>query len=412
MTTPVPLSNNINVPSFRLNRVLSSFDADSVNENIYRMTCNSLGMLIPKQHRIPYLDLLLSEYSSFKIIEDGKLVANPWNMPPPYPTNSAILSASSLSNMLSIPLKKSEPLDLYEPLHSYVALKYSESEAKRVQDLFKMLRKLRNEMQRDDLSLPIRRDCLIYYFKFLCMVEPLFPMTNSPNPPIFVWYNAFNPQDNSSQHNIHLEKASVLFNLRAICTHITVSCDLTTDQGHRLAVRALNDASYWFFVLWKFEAEKASATIDLSVNWVELLHKIITAQIADLKRNYPHSCSYSHGFSLPAYPVSRYRKAYDMSTIGPLAENLVQSSIPQFLQSKLKAFHVKTRSIDVTEQFLSGYCEAQSLLQEAYQTSCLDLFSEVGSFKIKDGNLVPNLRGSNVAIGGDELAGERRPPPQ
>ncbi|XLU44398.1 hypothetical protein S245_039212 [Arachis hypogaea] len=106
-------------------------------------------------------------------------------MPPPYPTNLEILSSSSLPIMPPIPLKKSEPLDLYESLRSYVALKYSESEAERVEGLFKMVDKLRSEMQRDDLSLPIRRDCLIHYLKCLCMIEPLFPMTTSPNPPMF-----------------------------------------------------------------------------------------------------------------------------------------------------------------------------------------------------------------------------------
>ncbi|RYR24160.1 hypothetical protein Ahy_B02g057660 isoform D [Arachis hypogaea] len=88
-------------------------------------------------------------------------------------------------------------------------------------------------------------------------------MTTSPNPPIFVWYNAFNPQQDSSQHNIHLEKASVLFNLGALSTHITLSCDLSAVQGYRLAMDALYDASYWFSILWKLEAENASATIDL-----------------------------------------------------------------------------------------------------------------------------------------------------
>ncbi|QHO52165.1 uncharacterized protein DS421_2g37210 [Arachis hypogaea] len=322
---------------------------------------------IPKQERIPYLDLLLSEYSSFKIIDDGKLVANPWDMPPPYPTYLEILSSSSLSIMPPIPLKKSEPLDLYESLRSYVALKYSESEANRVEGLFK---------------------------------TPLFSMTTSPNPPIFVWYNAFNPQEDSSQHNIHFEKASVLFNLGALSTHITLSCDLSTVQGYRLAMDALYDASYWFFILWKLEAEKSSATIDLSVNCVQMLREMIAAQIADLTWNCPHS--HSDGSSLAEYLVTlRCRKAYDLSTLGPLAENFVQSSIPQFLESKMKTRHVQTDPSDVTEQFLSGYCEAQSLLREACQTPSLDLLSEVGPVMIKDGNLVINLRG----IGGDELPG-------
>ncbi|QHO26522.1 uncharacterized protein DS421_7g200290 [Arachis hypogaea] len=59
-------------------------DVNPVLAKNTRKFCKSWDMSIPKHHRIPYLDLLLSEYSSFKIIDNGKLVASPWNMPPPY----------------------------------------------------------------------------------------------------------------------------------------------------------------------------------------------------------------------------------------------------------------------------------------------------------------------------------------
>nr|XP_029145633.1 uncharacterized protein LOC112721033 [Arachis hypogaea] len=377
-------------------------NAESITEKLVTGICHQW---IHNQHRIPYIDLSLSEYSPFKIIDGGKLVAYPWDMPPPYPTNLSILSSSSSSHVLAFPLKKCEPLDLYESLRNYFVLKYSESVAKRVEGLLQMLNKLRDEMQRDDISLPVRRDCLIRYFKCLCMIENLFPMTSSPNPPIFVWYNAFNPQEDSSQHNIHLEKASVLFNLGALCTHIALSCDPTTFQGHRIAIDALNDASYWFYML-NSETKKASATVDLSINCTDMLCEIIYAEIDDLKFHSP--LSQSDRSPLGGFVVSQlYRQAYDLLTSGPLAESLVQSSIPQYLESKMQTLHVKTAPIDVTDQFLSGYCTAQSLLQQGCQPLCLDLLSEAGPVMIKDGNLVANLRGSNVAIGGDELPDNR-----
>ncbi|XP_052119244.1 vacuolar-sorting protein BRO1-like [Arachis duranensis] len=237
-------------------------------------------------------------------MKDGKLVAYPWDMPPPYPTNSAILSSSSSSSLSDIlaflPLKKSESLNLYESLRSYFVLKYSESVAKRVEGLLQMLHKLRNQMLRDDLSLPFRRDCLVHYFKCLCMIEPFFPMNASPNPPIFVWYNAINPQQNSSQHNIHLEKASVLFNLAALCTHVSLSCDQSTIQGHRLAMDALTEASHWFSLLWKFESRKASGTIDLAEQYIHM----ITNQFGGLKLKFCDLQSYES--SLPGHVASAY----------------------------------------------------------------------------------------------------------
>ncbi|QHN90943.1 hypothetical protein HN51_049255 [Arachis hypogaea] len=375
-------------------------DAESVTEKLVSAACNyNCGdpwtRELEHQPRIPFIDLFLSEYSPFKIMDGGKLVAYPWDMPPPYPTNLAFLSSSSSSHILAFPLKKCEPLDLYDSLRNYFVLKYSESVAKKVEGLLQMLNKLRGEMQRDDIPLPVRRDCLIRYFKCLCMIQPLFPMTSSPNPPIFVWYNAFNPQEVSSQHNIYLEMASVLFNLGALCTHIALSSDTTTNQGHRIAIDALNDASYWFLLL-NSVTMSASATVDLSKNCSDMLREIISAEIADLNC-LPHS-RYDRS-SFPGYPVSSlYRKAYDLLTVGTLAENLVQSSIPQYLESKINSHHVNTAPTDVSEEFLLRYCKDKSLLPEECQPPCLDLLSEAGPVMIKDGNLVANLRGSDVAM--------------
>ncbi|XLT22712.1 hypothetical protein HN873_054004 [Arachis hypogaea] len=355
-------------------------DAECVTEILVRGFCSISRHSIFKPRQI-YVDLILSEYNPFKLMKDGKLVAYPWDMPPPYQTDSAILSSSMSSSPFShmlafLPLKKTEPLHLYESLRNYFVLKYSESVAKKVEGLLEMLHKLRNQMLRDDLSLPFRRDCLIGYFKCLCMIEPFFPMNASPNPPIFVWYNAINPQQDCSQHDIHLEKASVLFNLAALCTHIALSCDLTTIQGHCLAVDALNDALHWLKKLI-FPSKKASGTIDLS----ELYTRAINNEIVSLKSKFPHpQCDVS---SSPGYPAA----ASDPLASGPLAEILVQSSPPEFRGSKMKTCPSDS---DVIGQFLLGYYKAHFLLQKVCEAPCLDLLSEVSPVKIKDGNLVAN----------------------
>ncbi|XLT22503.1 hypothetical protein HN873_053795 [Arachis hypogaea] len=402
-------------------------DAECVTEILVRGICSTKTQPFEIQTRM-YVDLILSEYNPFKIMKDGKLVAYPWDMPPPYPTDSAILSSSLSSSSLSdilgffplkkteplnlyesleklaypwdlpppppyptdsailssslsssslsdilkfLPLKKTEPLNLYESLRSYFVLKYSESVANRVEGLLQMLHKLRNEMQRDDLSLPLRRDCLILYLKYLCMIEPIFPMNASPNPPIFVWYNAINPQQHSSQHNIHLEKASVLFNLGALCTRISLSCDFTTIHGFRLAMDALNDASRWLTRLSYCESRLASGTFDLSEHYT----KTINNQFRNLKSMFPRPQS-SPRYAYSAYnPVKCVLFAYDPS--------------------------------DVTEQFLLGYCKGYSMIQEVCERHlpwetppCLDLLSEVSPVKIKDGNLVSNatLEPPNIGL--------------
>ncbi|XLS63401.1 hypothetical protein HN51_017629 [Arachis hypogaea] len=351
--------------------------AECVTETLVSGICSLSRELKPPQI---YVDLILSEYNPFKITKDGKLVAYPWDMPPPYPINSAILSSplpsSRASEILAfIPLKKSEPLnDLYESLRSYFVLKYSESVAKRVEGFLEMLHKLRNEMLRDDLSLPFRRDCLVLYFKCLCMIEPFFPMKASPNPPVFVWYNAIIPQHHSSQHNIHLEKASVLFNLGALCIHIALSCDQSTIHGYRLAKDALKDAFYWNDKLRR-ESKRASGTIDLSGQYFDVIQDEIHNEFAHLKRKF-------HRHDVSSLPDSA-----NMSRDGPLA-NYDPS--------------------DVTEQFLLGYCKAHSLLHfgadslphGVCEAECLDLLSEFSPVKIEDGNLVANaiLEAPNLAL--------------
>ncbi|XP_020981402.1 uncharacterized protein LOC107493036 [Arachis duranensis] len=192
----------------------------------------------------------------------------------------------------------------------------------------------------------------------------------------FVWYNAIFPQDHSSQHDIHLEKASVLFNLGSLCTRIALSCDLTTIHGLRLAMDALNDASRWLTRLTACESRLASGTTDLSEHYINM----IIRQFPGLKSKFPRPQSVES--SSPIYP------AYS-------AYNPVKYELFAYDPS------------DVTEQFLLGYCKGYSMVQEVCERQlpwetppCLDLLSEVSPVKIKDGNLVANatLEAPNSAL--------------
>ncbi|QHO46041.1 putative pre-mRNA-splicing factor ATP-dependent RNA helicase [Arachis hypogaea] len=192
----------------------------------------------------------------------------------------------------------------------------------------------------------------------------------------FVWYNAIFPQDHSSQHDIHLEKASVLFNLGSLCTRIALSCDLTTIHGLRLAMDVLNDASRWLTRLTACESRLASGTTDLSEHYINM----IIRQFPGLKSKFPRPQSVES--SSPRYP------AYS-------AYNPVKYELFAYDPS------------DVTEQFLLGYCKGYSMVQEVCERQlpwetppCLDLLSEVSPVKIKDGNLVANatLEAPNSAL--------------
>ncbi|XP_015947099.1 vacuolar-sorting protein BRO1-like isoform X1 [Arachis duranensis] len=121
------------------------------------------------------------------------------------------------------------------------------------------------------------------------MVEPLFSsLSSDADPIIFVWYDALNPEHEngvSSQRNgIQLEKAAVLFNLGAICSQIAASCDRTTALGRHLAMEAFKVAANFFFQLWKvFAKDVVSATLDLTLLFVEFLHVLFAAQASELE---------------------------------------------------------------------------------------------------------------------------------
>ncbi|MED6159842.1 hypothetical protein PIB30_045897 [Stylosanthes scabra] len=192
----------------------------------------------------------------------------------------------SLERMLSIPAKKSVPVELYRPFRRLVATKYSESHAQKLEGVLETLNKCRMDMvEREDLSLLMQRDCLIHYFKCLCMVEPLFANISADTDHIiFVWYDAFNSEHVSSQHNsVKLEKAAVLFNLGAIYSRIGASCDPTTALGRHFAMDAFNAAANFFLKLWKVFAKEVSATLDLTLLFAESLHHIFSAQASELR---------------------------------------------------------------------------------------------------------------------------------
>ncbi|TKY50925.1 ALG-2 interacting protein X [Spatholobus suberectus] len=199
---------------------------------------------------------------------------------------SSSSTAASTNIMLAIFEKKTNGVDLYRPLRNYVTFHYSEREAQNLEDDLQTLKQLRSDLERHtDPSLPARRDLLQTYFKSLCLVETRFPISPDPdhvNALTFVWFDAFKPKQKASQQNIHLEKASVLFNLGAVYSQIGLSYDRNTVDGRRQASHAFIAAAGSFAFLRDNASMKASVgsstTVDLSVECAGMLEKLMLAQ--------------------------------------------------------------------------------------------------------------------------------------
>ncbi|KAK7269836.1 hypothetical protein RIF29_22598 [Crotalaria pallida] len=264
---------------------------------------------------------------------------------------SASPSPSAAANiMLAIFEKKTNPVDLYRPLRNYIAFHYSEREAQNLEDDLQTLKQLRSDIERHpDPSLPSRRDLFQSYFKSLCLVETRFPISADPshvNTLTFVWFDAFKPKNKSSQPNIHLEKASVLFNLGAVYSQIGLSYDRNTVDGRRQASHAFIAAAGSFAYLRENASVKASVggsgTVDLSVECAGMLEKLMLAQAQE--------CVFENSIAKGSTPgvcskISRqvglyYEEALAALTVAPLTQHFDKSWLAH-VHLKAALFHAE-----------------------------------------------------------------------
>ncbi|KHN06730.1 ALG-2 interacting protein X [Glycine soja] len=260
-------------------------------------------------------------------------------------------SSSAAANiMLAISEKKTNSVDLYRPLRNYVAFHYSEREAQNLEDDLQTLKQLRSDVERhSDPSLPARRDLLQSYYKSLCLVETRFPISSDPdhvNALTFVWFDAFKPKQKASQQNIHLEKASVLFNLGAVYSQIGLSYDRNTVDGRRQASHAFIAAAGSFAFLRDNASMKASVgsstTVDLSVECAGMLEKLMLAQAQE--------CVFENTIAKGSTPgvcakISRqvgiyYEEALAALNVAPLSQHFDKSWIVH-VQLKAALFYAE-----------------------------------------------------------------------
>ncbi|CAL5419301.1 unnamed protein product [Camellia sinensis] len=200
--------------------------------------------------------------------------------------SSSPSSTAAANIMLAIYEKKTVSVDLYRPLRNYIVFNYSEREAQNLEDDLQTLKQMRSDLERPTAdSLSSRRDLLQNYFKALCAVESRFPISadkDHVNAVNFTWYDAFKTKLKASQQNIHLEKASVLFNLGAVQSQIGLTFDRSSIEGRRQGSHAFIAAAGAFAFLRDNESMKASiggsATVDVSVECAGMLERLMLAQ--------------------------------------------------------------------------------------------------------------------------------------
>lgn len=123
------------------------------------------------------------------------------------------------------------------------------------------------------------RQCLLVYYKSLCLVENRFP--DFCKTVVFNWKDAFKPAVETCQGNIHMEKAAVLFNIGATSHEMGLRCDRNTISGRRDASMEFVAAASAFSYLRQNESSKASVedcTVDVSKECAGMLESLMLAQ--------------------------------------------------------------------------------------------------------------------------------------
>ncbi|CAA7022852.1 unnamed protein product [Microthlaspi erraticum] len=139
---------------------------------------------------------------------------------------------------------------------------------------------------KDEDPKPLTRErchSLLDYYRLLCLVQNRFPLFSVKCS--FSWKDAFKPELEASQDNIHLEKAAVLFNLGALYSQLGLGHDTSTVEGRRNASQDFLAAATAFSYLRQNESFKASVeecTVDLSVACSGMLESLMLAQAQEL----------------------------------------------------------------------------------------------------------------------------------
>ncbi|KAH9287555.1 hypothetical protein KI387_031672 [Taxus chinensis] len=186
--------------------------------------------------------------------------------------------------MLAIHEKKTVAMELYRPLRQYMAIHYSEREAHNMEEDLETVNSMRNEVEKASDTLEVRRDLLQSYYRALCVMESRFPISTEKehvHTISFTWYDAFKQNKKASQHNIHFEKAAVLFNLAAIHSQIALAADRTSANGLKQACNSFQAAAGAFAFLRDNISMKASlgqSTLDVSVECAGMLERLMLAQ--------------------------------------------------------------------------------------------------------------------------------------
>ncbi|KAI8893979.1 BRO1-like domain-containing protein [Globomyces pollinis-pini] len=145
--------------------------------------------------------------------------------------------------LLFVPIKNTDQLDFKPSFDNHILKSYQVDPTNYSSQIIK-LNNYRSDLA--GLGLDVNgRDILYRYYGQLELLTLRFPIDEDQVKIEFTWYDAFSSKK-VSQYSVAFEKASILFNLGALCTSIAASQDRSQEQGVKTAYNYLQVAAGLF----------------------------------------------------------------------------------------------------------------------------------------------------------------------
>eukprot|EP01025_Chloroclados_australasicus_P000471 TRINITY_DN10245_c0_g5_i1.p1 TRINITY_DN10245_c0_g5~~TRINITY_DN10245_c0_g5_i1.p1 ORF type:complete len:838 (-),score=138.09 TRINITY_DN10245_c0_g5_i1:616-3129(-) len=190
--------------------------------------------------------------------------------------------ATGRNPMLGLYCKKTDKVDIVNPIYNYCLAAYGTKEANAVKDDLETLQEMRNQIVSQAGSPQAQKEVLIKYYRGLLAMETRFPISRDKEHAkiYFTWYDAFRTTKRSQQSSIHLEKAGVLFNLSAVCSQISLNMARSEDEGVKAACKHFQEAAGFLATVKDDVGLKVDkgATLDIGSECCSMLERLLLAQ--------------------------------------------------------------------------------------------------------------------------------------
>ena len=197
------------------------------------------------------------------------------------------MAAPPCGLMIGVHAKRSEPLEVSEPLTEYVKAVYGPAEARECAEAIAEVNNRRRMMLEEDVAVNARLDRTASYFRAMSVLETrvtVSPETQHTQRLNFRWYDAF--KQGSKKHvagavSVPHEKASVLFNIGALVSQTALATNrVASSDGLKRAAAGFQEAAGIFAMLREGSPYKAPAIsgTDVSVECAAMLERLMLAQ--------------------------------------------------------------------------------------------------------------------------------------